>query len=571
MARPKGTYVSSVFNFGVDKNIPFGFVDVVFDNSGNAVGFEKDGKFYNLGEKVAKKEEPAKQLTSNQLLKKVDLLERKLNLNKTQASNKNISQSERNKFISEYKKAQDELALTKRLQIEAEVKEGKLKEQQARAKAADALRFEIRSLEERKKFLQDLGQKTTEVDVQISNKRKQLGSVTNITQVQYKSSNVVPPSGMPFGGKSVTGRDISKLEPIPTTATGPTGPGKDSQKPGTETKATGPAITETTATGDKGKTKEQRYADAVAMAMREYNMPDIIFRNVKSLGELLKKYVDDKLTNEQFALEIQNDPWYRSNSAEIKARYVQLFNYEDLVKQGRAMGTTDYEQQIARITRNIQARARELNGIEIPDDQAKLIAKDLYIFNLSDDPAVLTERLVSFIRPSGGMIGGQPTIGYGGQALQNYQNLQAIAKANGFKLEDILPKDAMGKPMTAEGILEQLALGKLDINRIAQDVRKLAAVGQPDYVKDLLGQGYDLENIYAPYRERMSTVLELDPNTISLNDPTLRMGISKEGDMNLYDFEKALRRDSRWQYTQNARSEVSGSVLQVLRDFGFQG
>ena len=45
MARPKGTYISQVFNFGVDKNIPFGFVDVVFDKSGNAVGFEKDGKF----------------------------------------------------------------------------------------------------------------------------------------------------------------------------------------------------------------------------------------------------------------------------------------------------------------------------------------------------------------------------------------------------------------------------------------------------------------------------------------------------------------------------------------------
>jgi hypothetical protein len=129
----------------------------------------------------------------------------------------------------------------------------------------------------------------------------------------------------------------------------------------------------------------------------------------------------------------------------------------------------------------------------------------------------------------------------------------------------------MGKPMTAEGTLEQLALGRLDINRIAQDVRKLAAIGQPDYVKDLLGQGYDLENIYAPYKERMATVLELDPNTISLGDPTLRMGIGKEGDMNLYDFERALRQDARWQYTSNAREDVSNSALQVLRDFGFQG
>lgn len=322
--------------------------------------------------------------------------------------------------------------------------------------------------------------------------------------------------------------------------------------------------------GDK-RTKEQRYADAIAKAQELYNMPDIIFRNIGSLGDLLRKYVDGNLTDQQFALEIQNDPWYRSNSAEIKARYVQLFNYEDLVKQGRATGTTDYEQQLNRITRNIQARARELNGTEIPDDQARLMAKDLYIYNLDNDPAVLTERLVKFIRPTAGMIGGVPTLGYSGQALQNYQNLQAIAKANGLKLEDLLPRDAMGKPMTAEGTLEQLALGKIDINRIAQDARKLAALGQSDYVKDLLGQGYDLETIYSPYRSTMANILELDPNTISLSDPALRMGIGKQGDMNLYDFERALRQDSRWQYTQQARGEVSDVALRVLRDFGFTG
>lgn len=323
--------------------------------------------------------------------------------------------------------------------------------------------------------------------------------------------------------------------------------------------------------GDKPKTPEQRYADAIATAVEKYKMPDILFKKVDSLRILLEKYVDNKLTDQQFALELQNDPWYRSNSDEIKARYIQLYNYEDLVNKGLATGTTDYEQQLNKIVRNIQAKAREMNGIEIPDDQAKLMAKDLYIYNLDNDPSVITERLVQFIRPSAGMIGGIPTLGYSGQALQNYQTLQAIAKANGLKLQDILPRDAAGTPMSAEGTLEQLALGKIDLNRVSQDARKLAALGQSDYVKDLLGQGYDLDTIYSPYRSAMASALELDPNTISLSDPALRMGINKEGDMNLYDFERALRKDSRWQYTQQARGEVSDAALRVLRDFGFAG
>lgn len=319
------------------------------------------------------------------------------------------------------------------------------------------------------------------------------------------------------------------------------------------------------------RTPDQKYADAIAEATRLYNMPDIIFKNIGTLGILLNKYVDGKLTDKQFQLELQNDPWVRQNSDEIKARYVQLFNYQDLVKSGRALGTTDYEQQIARITRTLQEKARQLTGADIPDADAKLMAQDLYIFNQDGDEAVITERLARFIRPTAGMIAGKPTEGYGGQALQNYQALQAIARANGFKIEDILPRGADGKPMTAESTLQAIATNKIDTNRLAQDVRKLAAQGQPEYVRQLLGQGYDLEQIYSPYKSRMASILEVNPDTIDLNDPALRMAIGKNGDMNLYDFEKALRKDNRWQYTQSARDEVAGSVLQVLRDFGFAG
>jgi hypothetical protein len=69
----------------------------------------------------------------------------------------------------------------------------------------------------------------------------------------------------------------------------------------------------------------------------------------------------------------------------------------------------------------------------------------------------------------------------------------------------------------------------------------------------------------------MANILELDESQIDLNDPTLRMGINEKGDLNLYDYSKALRQDSRWQYTGNARKEVSDSALTVLRNFGFQG
>ena len=312
------------------------------------------------------------------------------------------------------------------------------------------------------------------------------------------------------------------------------------------------------------------YDAILAKAQADYNLPDIIFSNVDSLGKLLKEYVDGKIDIDLFKQKVANDPWYRQNSTEIKARYLQKFNYQDLVKSGNAKGTTDYEQKIAQITNNLIKQARTL-GSALDEGQAKLIAEDLYIHNQDADESVITRRLVSGIRPMAGMIAGKITEDYSGLALQNYQGLQQLAKRNGFKLEGILPPNLDGTPARAEDTLKRLALGEIDPTRLAQDVRKLAAVGQPQFVRDLLGQGIDLDQIYSPYRRTMANILELDEGQIDLNDPTLRMGINDKGDVNLYDYSKALRQDSRWQYTGNARKEVSDSALTVLRNFGFQG
>ena len=93
----------------------------------------------------------------------------------------------------------------------------------------------------------------------------------------------------------------------------------------------------------------------------------------------------------------------------------------------------------------------------------------------------------------------------------------------------------------------------------------------PDNVKKLLAEGTDLETVYAPYRTQMAAILEVNPETINFTDPALRSAIGPNGEMPIYDFQRALRKDARWQYTNNAREDVFQSVSKVLQDFGFQG
>ena len=104
-----------------------------------------------------------------------------------------------------------------------------------------------------------------------------------------------------------------------------------------------------------------------------------------------------------------------------------------------------------------------------------------------------------------------------------------------------------------------------------QIIRQTAKIGLPDKVSKLLDQGLDLDAVYAPYRNTMASLLELNPDSISLSDPLLRSAIQADKEMPIYEFQKALRKDPRWQYTDNARQTVSSGLTQVLKDFGFQG
>jgi hypothetical protein len=140
------------------------------------------------------------------------------------------------------------------------------------------------------------------------------------------------------------------------------------------------------------------------------------------------------------------------------------------------------------------------------------------------------------------------------------QQLSSIAAANGITLT----------PQQMSDFGKRIATGE-NPDVIKAVIREQAALGQPENVKKLLGQGLNLADVYQPYKTAMAKTLEIDPNAISLDDPILRSAFTPTGEQTLYDFQRSLRKDPRWQYTDNARGEVADSVTKVLQDFGFKG
>ena len=442
------------------------------------------------------------------------------------------------------------------------------------AKDYTFLKSEIKSLTGAVEKAKARGESFTEINTKLSEAKRKFTEIAPQVEKYFpelKTPTKTTSTTTPISGPDAARSGNAPVSPTPAPAPSPTPSPKPSPKPTTSTIFTQPMTIAGQVDTSAVDANAVNNAKASALnAAAQLQLAGTLFEHVDSLKAILDKYLDPKLgwTDARFLQEIRNDPWYKKNSQEIKNRYVQLYNYQDLVASGQADGSTDYEKQIRSLKDQVLKKARQM-GSGLASDPAAIqrVAENMYITNTGVDDMFTNDLIAAAIRPMGSTIAGKPTEGYSGQALQDYQTLQNIARSNGFTMADIIPGGS-----NEQQVLQNIAKGAIDINRIAQDARRLAAQGQPQYVRDLLGQGYNLDQVYAPYRTTMANILEIgDPNQISLNDPTLRMAISDKGDMNLYDFKKALRQDNRWQYTDTAKKEVSDAALSVLRDFGFQG
>ena len=232
---------------------------------------------------------------------------------------------------------------------------------------------------------------------------------------------------------------------------------------------------------------------------------------------------------------------------------------EDPTLIAQAKKTTAYGRGLAGVEAALKSKLSK-SGATNTLEEITAIAQDL--FDNGINPA--SDEGLAKINKSLKYTPNAKTGKYSGTAGTTIADLQATAVANGLDLQKNFGNQISGW-LTAIDNGEQ-------IDNIKQKIRDVAKLGQPEYIKKLIDNGGDLESIYAPYKNTMASVLEIqDPNSIKLEDPTLRMAISPTGELNLYDYKKALRKDNRWQYTQQARSEVAYATKQVLQDFGFMG
>ena len=425
------------------------------------------------------------------------------------------------------------------------------------------LNDKLKDLEASIKKAETRGEDTVSFKQQRNAATTRLNAISPDVEQSFPEIKIVKPAATPAPAAGPTG-------PITPAPAGPTGP--ISQKPDTpvitpkppaKTPKPKPGVPTPTPTAKKVLTIDE-IIDAVA---NEYGSIDTIFKTDLGLQELLRKAIgkdcvpntDDDLTVDQFTNELENTDWFKTNASSVRQRGFYKRQFDDLVKKGGKLEdlykTTEYGRGL-KFTQQVIADEIKKVGATLTPEEIDLISRDIYDLGYENQKAIVSQRIRAKIAyKPGGIVGGE--------AGENLADLRKTAKANGLDLEKNFGS-------SIQGWLQNLAQGE-SVETFKQIIRSTAKLGLPEKAAALLDQGVDLDTIYSPYKKLMASVLEINPETIGLDDQVLRSAIGPDKEMSLYDYQKMLRKDNRWQYTNQAKEEVSDTALRVLRDFGFQG
>ena len=143
-------------------------------------------------------------------------------------------------------------------------------------------------------------------------------------------------------------------------------------------------------------------------------------------------------------------------------------------------------------------------------------------------------------------------------------NLRAYAYNNGVKLpEDFLARKA-----------NQIAAGAKGQDEVEAQLTERFVAKQYPALADDLKAGLTVREAAAPYITTFAELLEVPEAEVNLSDPLLKkalQGANEKGEPSytpLWKFEEEVKKDKRWQYTNNAWDEVGGKVASLMQMFG---
>jgi len=255
--------------------------------------------------------------------------------------------------------------------------------------------------------------------------------------------------------------------------------------------------------------------------------------------------------------EIRETTWYGSNSENAR---------EMLALEVTQPG--EFAELLETAKMKVIAQGDSL-GYPISDANANNLARQSLIGNWMGDGRgqKLNDALMGMADANAlpGEVGslGSATGGTTGSMGEYVRKLRDAATMNGVKFSESYYNNLAREALT----------GKTTIEDSVSEIRNQAADLWPPYA-DKIRAGYNARDLASGYIQNMASILQLDPETISLDDPFIKGSITSFDDQgnpkpkSLWEQSNELRKDPRWANSNNGQNEIASVGTQVLQMFG---
>ena len=245
-----------------------------------------------------------------------------------------------------------------------------------------------------------------------------------------------------------------------------------------------------------------------------------------------------------------NTEWYKTRTSARRESEVQ--RADPKLRQ-------DYELSLERRRNSISNLATRRYGIVLTAQELEDLTEEARL-NQWDEVDLDTKLRPFFERAlaTGAELGG--TAG-------DFQNeLTQWASRNGLAIDRSMLSKYVGN----------MTLGQQTLDDVKQELRTTYLMGAYPAWADRIEKGFDPEAISRPYRSAAAKLLEVEEDEISLDDPLLKRGLQGTGAdgkprvVPLYEFESEIRKDPRWDKTNNAYETYTKVGTDLLRMFGLR-
>ena len=265
------------------------------------------------------------------------------------------------------------------------------------------------------------------------------------------------------------------------------------------------------------------------------------------LKRLFNKAVAETWAPDKFVAQLRNTKWFKNNSAAVRNAVLQ-----------ETSDPATFQASLNQMASTVRDTYGSMFGDDaMNENQVNRWAKMAVRMGWSQ--AELVDKISSSVNYQKML----KKDALGGTAAETKAQLDAMAQNYGVKLGDQWKARQLASIMSGDDT----------VSGVQAKVQEMAMREYKAFA-DRIAAGETVTEIADPYVSRMTELLEMNPSAVGVDNELIQRALKQTGpdgkaaSMDLYTFEKEVRKDTRWQYTKNARQEVSNVTADLLKQFG---